>query len=50
VVAFSIEKKFISSDIFCDKPIIPFEDIDELFPKDKYFLFVAIGHAGLGPW
>jgi sugar O-acyltransferase (sialic acid O-acetyltransferase NeuD family) len=42
VSAFSVESAYMEDDTLCGLPIIPFEDIPELFPPDDYEVFVAI--------
>lgn len=47
VVAFAVEKKFFTKKIFNNKPVCFLEDIESLYPKDKYMIFVAISSTKL---
>lgn len=47
IVAYTIDKKFISKSSFHGKPIIEFEKIQEMYPPTKYEMFVAIGYTDL---
>lgn len=42
VVAFTVSKEFIESDSFKGLPVVPFEDITELYPPSDYFLFAPM--------
>jgi sugar O-acyltransferase (sialic acid O-acetyltransferase NeuD family) len=44
VVAFSVNKKYIESNFFCDLPLIPFEDMEIDYSPNEYDAFVAIGY------
>ena len=45
VSAFSVNKKYISSNVLLDKPVVPFEQLVDLYPPDKYNAFVAVGYT-----
>ena len=45
VVAFSVEKEYIKENQFCGLPVVPFEDVKELYPPKSYDAFVAIGYS-----
>ena len=45
IVAFTIDRPFISADQFCGLPVIAFEDIAENFPADKNEMFIALSYA-----
>ena len=47
VVAFSVEKKFISTNTLHGKPVVPFENIEHLYPTINTDVFVAIGFANM---
>ena len=47
VVAFTANKKFINNKKFLGLPIIPFEEIKNKYPPEKYSLFIAIGYQGI---
>lgn len=39
VIAFTVHKKYRNNDMIFDKPLVNFEDIESIFPPDKYYLF-----------
>lgn len=45
VAAFSLDEAYITSDIFCGLPVVPFATVQELFPPEEYELFVAAGYT-----
>ena len=47
VVAFSVNKKFIKEEEYCNLPVVAFESIESLYPKDQFHLFVAIGYTNM---
>jgi len=47
VVAFSVEKEFIKEKELFGLPVIPFEEIERVYPPDKYKVFVAITYTKL---
>ena len=42
VVAFSIERQYINLPTLVGLPVVPYEELEQLYPPDKYILFVAI--------
>jgi len=44
-VAFALDEKYITDKTFENKPIIPFEKIEETYPPSDYLMFVAIGYS-----
>lgn len=48
VVAFSVDKKFITSDTFDERPIVDLNLLPTLYPPDKYETLIAIGSAQMG--
>ncbi len=44
VVAFSAEKKFLKSDRKFDLPVVPFEEITNIYVPDLFKVIVAIGY------
>lgn len=42
VVAFTLDKNWITEEKFENKPIIPFEDIEKLYPPTEYKLFAPL--------
>lgn len=48
VVGFTVDKKYIpDSGMFLGKPVVPFEDINQLFPPDKYKLFAPMSPVNM---
>jgi sugar O-acyltransferase (sialic acid O-acetyltransferase NeuD family) len=47
VVAFSVNKKFITDSHFLGLPVAPFEELELIYPPNKYFAFVAIGYTNM---
>ena len=47
VEAFSVEKEYLKEEMLYDKPVVPFEHIEEQYPPSDYFLFVAVPASGL---
>jgi sugar O-acyltransferase (sialic acid O-acetyltransferase NeuD family) len=47
VVAFTVDAAFIKEDTFCGLPVVAFETISELYPPEKYELFIALSYAKL---
>lgn len=45
VVAFTVNQQYITEKIFCDLPVVPFEEIQTTFPSNEYDVFVAIGYT-----
>ena len=47
VSAFTVDEKYITQPQFNGLPVVPFEQIETLYPADKYKVFVAIGYHDL---
>lgn len=45
VVAFTVNQKNIVQDKFHDLPVVPFEDIENLYPPDSFSMFIAIAYS-----
>lgn len=45
VVGFCIDKEYRKTDLFLGKPLINFEDIEEIFPPEEYYLFNTLGYS-----
>ena len=45
VIAFTVDSKYLESEIFCGLPVYNFENIENIFPVEDVFLFVAIAHS-----
>ena len=47
VVAFTVDAAFRNAETYLEKPLVPFENIHELYPPQRYDLFVAVSYAKL---
>jgi len=47
VVSFTVNKEFIKEETFQGLPIVPFENIETIYPPDKYKLFAPMSGKGL---
>ncbi len=47
VVAFSVNKQYITSSSYCNLNVIPLEELATLYPPDDYHAFVAIGYTNM---
>lgn len=45
VVAFTVDASYITSDKFCDLPVVAFEEVANKFPPATYEFFVALGYS-----
>lgn len=44
VCAFTADKIFIKSDMYLNLPMIPFENIETVYPPEKYKMFIPLGY------
>lgn len=42
VEAFSVEKKYLEQKTLCDKPVVEFESLDNIYPAKEYDVFVGV--------
>ncbi len=47
VVAFTVDQAYIGEGEFCGLPVVPFENVVELYPPDEFKMFVALGYKKL---
>ena len=47
VVAFSLNKEYITDTSFKNLPVIPLEELEEHYPADKFDAFVAVSASKL---
>lgn len=47
VVAFTVNKEYITSETFEGKPVIAFEDIEQQYPSQNYKMFIALSYSNL---
>lgn len=45
VSAFTVDKKYMKSDTFCDLPIFPFENIEDCLDMDNVEIALALGYS-----
>ena len=43
VVGFTVESKYLDKNSLNNLPVVPFEDIEKIYPNTEYSLFIAIG-------
>jgi sugar O-acyltransferase (sialic acid O-acetyltransferase NeuD family) len=47
VAAFAVESEFLSDDVFCGLPVVPFEEVATHYPPSAYQAFVAVSSTHL---
>jgi sugar O-acyltransferase (sialic acid O-acetyltransferase NeuD family) len=47
IVAYTVDSKYKSTDIFLGLPVVDFEEIQEKYPPDIYGMFIAVGYHKL---
>ncbi len=47
VVAFTVDKEYLTISDFEGKPVVAFEDIDAIYPPGSYKMFIATSYANL---
>ena len=48
VVAFTVNEWAIKdTNTFCDLPIVPFENVQEIYPPNNFDMFIAIGYTNM---
>jgi len=47
VAAFTVDAAFVTAPAFCGVPVVPFEEVDALYPPDTHDFFVALSYAKL---
>jgi sugar O-acyltransferase (sialic acid O-acetyltransferase NeuD family) len=47
IVAFTVNRDYIKAPEFKGLPVVPFEDIENLYPPHTYSMFVAVGYKKL---
>ncbi len=45
VVAFTVDKAYLTSDLFEGKPVVPFESLQELYPPSDFKMFIATSYS-----
>lgn len=44
VVAFTVDKEYMKEDMFKGLPVVPFEEIEKIYPPDKYKMSIPISY------
>ena len=47
IVAFTVDRQYLSGDSFLDLPLVAFDDMAALYPPDTHKIFVALSYAGM---
>jgi sugar O-acyltransferase (sialic acid O-acetyltransferase NeuD family) len=47
IAAFTVDKKYMTSDTFMGLPVVAFEDIEQKYPNDKYCMLVMVGYQNI---
>lgn len=47
VVGFTADDQYISEDEFLNQPLVPFSEVQDIFPADQYYLHVALSYSRL---
>ncbi len=47
VIAFTADKNFCNSENFNGLPLIPFENVENIYPASEYYIFIPISYSGL---
>ena len=45
VAAFTVDRPFKQSDVFCDLPVVPADELVERYPPGSFAVFVALSYA-----
>lgn len=44
VAAFTKDREHIKEDTLFELPVVPFEDVESIYPPDEYKMFIAVGY------
>lgn len=47
VVAFTVDREYISNRSFCNLPVVPFDEVDKHFSPKQHDMFVALSYSKL---
>lgn len=47
VVGFTIDRQYQQGDSFCELPVVPFEQVEQVYPPAETAMFVAVGYRNL---
>ncbi|MFN4253717.1 MAG: acetyltransferase [Saprospiraceae bacterium] len=47
VIAFTVDEKYIQNNVFEGKPVVPFEQVQDIYPPSQFKMFIATGYSSL---
>jgi sugar O-acyltransferase (sialic acid O-acetyltransferase NeuD family) len=47
VAAFTVDREYIKEDTLSGLPVVPFADVESVYPPDEYKMLVAVGYTGV---
>ncbi len=47
VVGFTLDKDFITEDTFEGLPVVPFENLEKIYPPNQYKMFIALSYTNM---
>jgi sugar O-acyltransferase (sialic acid O-acetyltransferase NeuD family) len=47
VLAFTVDKEYITANEFESKPLLPFENIQKIYPPSEFAMFIALSYSGM---
>lgn len=47
VIAFTVDRAFITEETIFDLPVVPFSDVAALYPPESYSMLIAVGYVKL---
>ncbi len=47
ITAFTVDEEYITSETFCNLPVVPFGNINEEFPPSDHDMFIALSYSKL---
>ena len=47
VVAFTAHRSYITGDKFLGLNLVPFEEVEKIYPPDRFRMFIAVSYAGV---
>jgi len=47
IAAFTADKTFITENVLLDLPVVPFEEIENSFPPDRFDMFIALSYRNV---
>ncbi len=45
VVAFTVDSRYVTSETFCDLPVVEFDSVTQAYPPDSHYFFIALGYS-----